>query len=505
MFRSPLLLLAFMVGTASATTISVTGGGTLTFTAYYNEVNCGTANDNPHYMADYYEYTAFSYSLGTVTNSSAAATYNASITACGIPAGASPATLVINLQNGCSINFSVTPPVSAAVSSQSCYAYSGYVDPKYIVVGVTYAPPGQSTSTWVQYQNSTFVGTTASLSNSFQSGTTTSVSASIGGSILGAGDGTISTTTSSSASSTTKSSESITTSIQVQDGEHTFGTGDYFAPVNHDYDKIWVWLNPAILFSVVPNNMTWNGYGYDTTDQSGLDIVGIELGYINGDFGAMPPDIQSSLNRAWAAGQSWAAGQGAALTAAELAQIASADPFSVSTYGTNFIGYIPPSPETSDHRFTMSTCDALSSTGAPISADSSFAYTQAAPSQSPDISTCTLTYTTTSTDALSISSSNSVVFSVDVAFKNSTFISDLSASLKESNKLTWTTLEQNSITNTTTSSAAFSLQGPPCNNVVLEQGPCVPVYDSSGTQPTQFDVYQDNLYGTFMFAPIHFY
>jgi len=24
-------------------------------------------------------------------------------------------------------------------------------------------------------------------------------------------------------------------------------------------------------------------------------------------------------------------------------------------------------------------------------------------------------------------------------------------------------------------------------------------------QPTQFDIYQDNLYGTFMFAPVHYY
>jgi hypothetical protein len=41
--------------------------------------------------------------------------------------------------------------------------------------------------------------------------------------------------------------------------------------------------------------------------------------------------------------------------------------------------------------------------------------------------------------------------------------------------------------------------------VVLQQGPCVPQYDASGMQPTQFDIYQDNLYGTFMFAPVHYY
>ena len=87
--------------------------------------------------------------------------------------------------------------------------------------------------------------------------------------------------------------------------------------MNHDYDIVWVWLNPAVIFTLTPNFVIWNGYGYDTTDQESLDIVGIELGYLNGDFGAMPPDIQASLNRTWAAAQLWPTGQGPALTSAQ--------------------------------------------------------------------------------------------------------------------------------------------------------------------------------------------
>ena len=79
----------------------------------------------------------------------------------------------------------------------------------------------------------------------------------------------------------------MTTSIQVQNGYQTGGTSSYFAPVNHDDDLIWVWLNPAVLFKVAPGYVAWEGYGYDGTDEAGMDIAPIALGYLNGDFGPM--------------------------------------------------------------------------------------------------------------------------------------------------------------------------------------------------------------------------
>jgi hypothetical protein len=373
---------------------------------------------------------------------------------------------------------------------------TGYVDPKYLVVGVTYAPPGPSTNTFVQYLNSTFVGNTESLSTSFTNSNMGSVTITYGPSIPGVANAKISNTFSETNSEMTKSTSTVTTSIQVQQGEKTFGTGNYFAPVDNDYDIIWVWLNPVAIFttsSVAP--LAWNGYGYDTTDQNGMDIVGIQLGYLNGHFGSMPPDIQSSINRVWAADQTWAAGQGPALTNADLAQIASADPFSVSTYGSDDIGYVPPSPQTPDNRFTLSLC----------SQESSFSYLQAAPSTSPEIYTCNLTYTNLSTQAQEISTTFSLGFSTDESFSGTGFLKNFSADLKDSYTLTWTTDAQSSITTSTTSTANLSAQGPPCNNAIQGQGPCIPVYDSSGNQPTQFDVYEDNMYGTFMFAPVHYY
>lgn len=120
---------------------------------------------------------------------------------------------------------------------------------------------------------------------------------------------------------------------------------------------------------------------------------------------------------------------------------------------------------------------------------------------------CTLTYTNTSMQAQEITTSFSETFSFDASFNegvNFIFKGTLTEELKASYMLTWTTDYQKSITNTTMSTSALSVQGPPCGNATAGQGPCVPVYDAEGNQPTQFEVYQDNLYGTFMFAPVNY-
>lgn len=387
--------------------------------------------------------------------------------------------------------------LQAIGASGSVTKEAGYVNPRFLVAGVTYAPPGPSSNTFVDYTKSTFVGSTQSLSQSFMGSTTQSVSLTYGFSIPLVASGKISESFATTASVTNKSTSTVTSSVQVSSGEETFGTGNYFAPVNHDYDQVWVWLNPVAIFTIdagVPLPI-WNGYGADSNDQNGMDIVPIALGYLNGHFGAIPPDIQTSINRAWASKQVFPAGQGAALTKSDLAQIASADPFSVSTYGTNEIGSTPPSPSTPDNRFTVTNCNS----------GNSFSYLQANPSTTPTIFTCSLMYTSLSTQEQAISTSYSQTFSIDDSFSGSGFFSSFSSELKTSDMLTWTTDAQSSITASTTSTGSLSVQGPPCNNVMQGVGPCVPVYDANGNEPTQFVVYQDNMFGTFMFAPVHFY
>jgi len=391
--------------------------------------------------------------------------------------------------------WSASPKESATwtVTYTGTLAYTGYVDPKFVVVGITYAPPGPSTNTFVSYQDSTTFGSTSSLSQSFASSTTSSVTSG-SGLAVGVGKGVVSVTTSTTVAQTTKNTSSLSTSVQVQNGEKTGGTSNYFAPVDHDYDIIWVWLNAASIFEVGGNTVVWVGYGYDTTDQPSPDIVGIALGYLNGHFGAIPADIQTSLNRAWAATQKFPTGVTAPLTSTDLAHIEALDPFSVSTYGAGYIGADPPSPETADHRFTLSLC----------ASSSSIDYVQAPPSTTAAIDTCTLTYSNTSTGAQDITNSYNVSYSVDTSVSNN-FVVALSADVKTSGSLTWTTEAQTSSTETTSSTAALSVQGPPCGNVNAGIGPCAPVYDAAGGQPVQFEIYQDNMFGSFMFAPINYY
>ncbi len=497
----PLALLATSLATAWAQTESTgVGGGTLSWTVAYSSGRCGEEGDNSYQS---WSFSAFEFAYGgsTYSVSGGGVYFNSPGTSAGCPpSGAQPTVLPIslpsNVDNGCVVDFTPESGGSGyATLTNNCPVQSltGYVDPKYVVVGVTYAPPGPAS--FVQYQASTTVGTTKSLSNSFTGSNTSSVSLTYSGGIPGFFSGSETGSYSATNSQLSKSTSTVTTSIQVQSGEKTFGTGNYYAPVDNDYDVIWIWLNPVSAFTLTGSSIVWNGYGYDENDQNGLDIVGIELGYLNGHFGAMPPQYATAIARAWAAKQLFASGQGPGLTSSDLAQIAAADPFSVSSYATSEIGYVPPSPETGDHRFTMSACTSAQS----------FDYDQASPSQPAEVYTCTLTYTNTSTQAQEITNTFAQTFSVDKSFSGGPFWAKFSLDLKSAYTLTWVTDEQSTITNTNASTAALSVQGPTCNNVTQGVGPCVPVYDASGNEPTQFDVYQDNMYGTFMFAPIHYF
>src|SRR5947207_991043 len=78
-------------------------------------------------------------------------------------------TIVVNPQCCGNINATITVP--------------GYVNPKYVVVGVTYAPPGPQS--FVDYTNSTLVSNTSSLNSSFSSSYSVRVSISTMGNLFG--------------------------------------------------------------------------------------------------------------------------------------------------------------------------------------------------------------------------------------------------------------------------------------------------------------------------------
>jgi hypothetical protein len=474
--------------------------GVLNYTVTTSTVPCGETDQHTVITGPLYTYTNFSY----VANGT---TYPLSGTATDLARclkdpdwdgpEISPAVMTDPINSSCTITF--TPGVTSGSAVLACTGVQGYVNPKYVVVGVTYAPPGPSTNTFVNYVNSTYVGNTTSTINTFADSTTFSVSLTYTTKIPSFASAAFTGSYATTGTQTTANTSTVTTSIQVDSGEETFGTGNYFAPVDNDFDVIWVWLNPVSIYTLSGNSATWNGYGYDATDQNGMDIVGIPLGWLNGDFGAFTeaniPQFWIPAQRTWAANQMFGAGQVPALTSTDLAQIASYDPFSVSTYGQDYIGVNPPSPSTSDNRFTLTECNS----------GNSISYDQASPSSNAEIATCTLKYVNLSTQAQAITSVSSQTYSVDAKFTGSDWFQKWILDVKNSWTYTTQIEADSSITNSTTNTGSLSVQGPPCNNAVIDVGPCIPVYDSAGNQPTQFNIYQDNMFGTFMFAPVHYY
>jgi hypothetical protein len=371
---------------------------------------------------------------------------------------------------------------------------TGYIHPKYTIVGVTYAPPGPSS--YVQYSDSTTVGSTLTQASSFSSDI--SLTNSFGGDIsawaIGASGATkITATESNEWTEGTNNSSTLTLSKQVSVSDKTTGTPDAFNPVNHDYDIIWLWLNPILIYTATgdpnggpntPISLQWNGYGYDQADQPNVDVYGVQVGYLNGDFGSNPA-LDTILSRSWSVGLDWPTGDGPGINASDKVNILAADPFTNPTYAL-------PSPLTSttpDGRFTA------------LSGFSDVPYSQAGLGNGAGLTTqYTLTNMNTSSQSSGSSYSYKQSFGLDeqinVGVNFLVFKTSFTVDLKQSRTITSTSSTQTTNTNTTSLTNALSVTGPGCAATLP---PCNPLYAGPG----EFVVYQDNLYGTFMFAPAH--
>lgn len=477
-------------------------GGTLTYTVTQSTRSCYNYFGGNTLYYPYYDFYPITITVGGVAYPLGSAAYWQAIPHCKLAGSPSPVTFTYSPPSQqCTVNF--VPAAGYASATGSCApAYSGYVNPKYMVVGVTYAPLGPSGNTWVKYTNSSYVGSTNSLSQSFTTSTTygISVQSGFGFRIFGVKAGGVdknSWSTSNTQGST--SSTTVTTSLNVDTGETTYGTGNYLAPVDHDYDLIWIWLNPTVRFTVSGTSITWDGYGYDENDQNGMEVVPVALGYLNGDWGPISNwQYYPNSQRSWAAQhEDFPPGMSASLDSDDFAAIAAADPFSASTYGPEFITSSPPQ-QTSDGRYTFALCNGGNSLG----------YTQGLPGvpgqNNAPITQCDLSYTSLTTLANSTTTSTSQEFATDTQL-DANFLGPFTIDLKSSHTLTWTTTAQQSITGGTTLTQALQDQGPPCNNQVPYQGPCQPIYGQSQDQPGEFFVYQDNVYGTFMLAPVNYF
>src|ERR1017187_347713 len=109
----------------------------------------------------------------------------------------------------------------------------GYLNPQYLIMGVTYAPPGGSASS-VSYQNTSVVGNTSTNTSSFANGVSVTTSTSAGGSLFGFISGKVTATQSNGWTQKTTTSNEVTTTKSSSITFKTPGVPTVYSPVDHD-------------------------------------------------------------------------------------------------------------------------------------------------------------------------------------------------------------------------------------------------------------------------------
>jgi hypothetical protein len=436
--------------------------------------------------------------------------------------------------------------VSRSVSAQTSYIP---IFPKYKVLGVVYAPPGSAS--FVTYSNTALVGSASSMTlmNSSSSGTSTSTTS---GGFLGLFGGSSTQTWSDGWSTTQEYTSGVAVNTTQGNAISTMGPISSALGVNHDNDIIYIWLNPAISENVTSYNgttspptvsLSWFGLssnGCDLMDPPSIgtfyqaasgcdpnqfpspDIIGIPVWCLKNPYwpGQGCAQWLPYTRRTWDQAL-WTNFDGSiipGLTLQDYADILQADPFvalngsAISvchpTYGpdldpnvpetialplgssggqaipvgrTNYVGAIPQicgTVGTVMNRFQpYGTVEypMPGPDGLPQTYTGKFQYQNTNTSNTTAIDTHTTSYSKNTT----VSFGTSFSYYVPIAGFN------LATSNGTSNSQTWQ--HTNSITSTTTltGEADYSITGPQTSD--------------NYTGPATFNVYLDNVYGTYAF------
>ncbi len=334
----------------------------------------------------------------------------------------------------------------------------GYLDLKYLVVAIDYAPPGAKSN--VSYTNSTVRGTEATDSSSYKTDVDVTDTGDIGADLFGVLAGSLTGTTDIDYQQMTGNNNSTTVTNTDTNTDTVPGPGTSALGVDHDYDVIWVWLNPVASEYVGPNTVSFAGYGFSAEDDySGAEIVPIMVAQLKNPS-TMKAGLVARLARSWDT-----SGLGG-LSTADYADILTLDPFATSsTYNPatdtkhrfqpltdTTVPYVPPAPG-----------------GQPVTVTGSF-MTQTATSES---QTAQTQYTVKFT----------LLFSSDIDF-----IAQFGEKLQVSTSYTVTDMWSTTNNETVGKTASYSVTGPQ--------------YSDNYTGPVSFQVYRDNVYGSFMFYPL---
>lgn len=380
----------------------------------------------------------------------------------------------------------------------------GYVNPKYVVADVLYAPPGSKSS--AVYTNSTTVSNTTSLTNTFTSSTSVSDSTTT---LAGAPNpnpstifmwlnGSIMSTYGTTETQQSQNSSSQTITRTTSNGLSVPGPQSDYIGLDHDYDTIEVWINPVLLFTVYSTTLAgetqvaWWGYGSSGLDTTApIDIWPIQVGCLNGDYPQTETACATPLKqfqRPWAANENWPSGEGPGLTQADLNNILAADPWGKCT---------PNDPIGSTACPTYSAGFLL--TNFSLSDQTQVPYSQPLPGYQP----ATYNHAVNTTNAQTQGSTTTVTYSQTWGYEfdevGSGFLSAFSSKLSFSQTLTWSYAYSDTLTVSGTKTGQVNVTSPACVG-----NPCNPPYPPSaetfGTA-TAFDLFIDSRFGTFAFLP----
>lgn len=512
--------------------------GTLQYTVNETSGSCPITYSPPLQYGSYYiwNFSNFSFAetkgpgTGATFGLTGGGTYVQSPGGSSCPApGATPSSQVtLGGGYGFSIQFSLCGGDNCSATMGDIPA--GYISPKYVIESEVYAPPGPQSL--VTYGGSVSTGNTTSVSSSFTSSTTVTESVTNAFSIMtpfhagNIGLGGKSTNTSTESSSQSQgSSETFTTDLKDSANFTTPGgpitwEGWFTSGFNpHNADWAWLWLNPVLPFEApTTSSAIWLGYGYDACDPAvGLDLYNILNGSLENDgggtttFRALSMADKNELARAWAAdpstyvgegevpsdcvGQSFGSNGSAKLQETDYQAILSADPLLNEQYQLNLQS--PSYTTTGDGRYTRSPAFISPGTQQVVTTNTDFPFVQAACAGcNPPSESYSAEYTASTQVGSSTGYTNAQTFGVDKTFSSSLWLVNITNTLSTSYTLKSDYETKTNITKTMSNYGSFTVVGPPCDNA----SGSTTCRNYSG--PAEFDVYQDNKFGTFMFWPI---
>jgi hypothetical protein len=342
---------------------------------------------------------------------------------------------------------------------------SGWIMPKYQVVGLTYAPPGSKSS--ALYSNGFINGTSSSNTSTFTSGVSVKYIDTAGFDLFGILSGNSTQTFSAGWKQEQDSSNSLSVVNQSSTQLTVPGPLSSGLGVDHDYDQVYVWLNPAVFLEIFSNVVTVGGDGWDERDTiNGMDVVTLTIGQLRGTQPISDPALQARLNRTWDSSLG-------ALTSTEFLAIANADPFAANPS-------FNPNTDTS-HRYELP-----ESGSPPMPVDLIFNYIPEPPGGQPTGQTYTSNYSATSVSGQLAKTTTSVGYSID-GTAAAAFVVGISAKIQIAGTYVATNQWSNTVTSGTTQSANFTIYPP--------------LSTDNYTGPTAIQVWKDNIFGTFMFYP----